>query len=164
MATKVLVPPLGQTVDSVMLVAWHRNEGDTVKQGEMLFSIETDKAILDIEAPASGVLRQVTGQPGDEVQVLYPGSDVSEADLRTEIESALKRAAPGFLKTVGLWTPSHTLPRRVRSWKGDRWTGNGKSQCPAQPVTRPRSSHARLPTGSLSRPERGGWLKTTTLP
>jgi ABC-2 type transport system permease protein len=44
-------------------------------------------------------------QIADELQLLYPGGDMSEADLRTEIESALKRAAPGFLKTVGLWTP-----------------------------------------------------------
>jgi ABC-2 type transport system permease protein len=43
---------------------------------------------------------------GDEMLVLYPGGDVSEADLRAEIEAALKRAAPGFLKTVGIWTPS----------------------------------------------------------
>ena len=70
MATKVLVPPLGQTVDLVTLVAWHSSEGETVKQGEMLFAIETDKAILDIEAPASGVLCRVIAQPGDEVQVL----------------------------------------------------------------------------------------------
>jgi ABC-2 type transport system permease protein len=43
---------------------------------------------------------------GDDVLVLYPGGDVSEADLRAEIEAALKRAAPGFLKTVGIWNPS----------------------------------------------------------
>ena len=43
---------------------------------------------------------------GDEKLVLYPGGDVSEADLKAEIEAALKRAAPGFLKTVGVWTPS----------------------------------------------------------
>jgi ABC-2 type transport system permease protein len=43
---------------------------------------------------------------GDEAQVLYLGGGVSEADLRGEIEAALKRAAPGFLKTVGLWHPS----------------------------------------------------------
>lgn len=100
MATKVLVPPLGQTVDSVMLVAWHRNEGDTVKQGEMLFSIETDKAILDIEAPASGVLRQVTGQPGDEVQVLSaiahiaaPGEVVERRQVDRERKVAVSSAA-----------------------------------------------------------------------
>ena len=44
-------------------------------------------------------------QIGDEAQLLYPTSDLSEAELRTELESALKRAAPGFLKTVGLWLP-----------------------------------------------------------
>ncbi len=43
---------------------------------------------------------------GDKAQLLYPGGNMSEADLRTELESALKRAAPGFLKTVGLWHPS----------------------------------------------------------
>jgi ABC-2 type transport system permease protein len=42
---------------------------------------------------------------GDDVQLIYPESTLSEADLRTELESALKRAAPGFLKTVGLWLP-----------------------------------------------------------
>ena len=45
-------------------------------------------------------------QVGEEAQLIYPTSDMSEADLRTEIEAVLKRAAPGFLKTVGLWHPS----------------------------------------------------------
>ena len=70
MAIEVLVPPLGQTVDSVTLVAWHKNEGQAVEEGEMLFAIETDKATLDIEAPASGILQRMTAGPGDEVQVL----------------------------------------------------------------------------------------------
>lgn len=43
---------------------------------------------------------------GDQAQLLYPAGDMSEAELRSEIESALKRAAPGFLKTVGVWHPS----------------------------------------------------------
>ncbi len=48
------------------------------------------------------------GQQADpqQAQILYPGPNTSEAELRTEIESALKRVAPGFLKTVGLWTSS----------------------------------------------------------
>ena len=60
MPTEVLVPPLGQTVDVVKLVSWYKNEGDAVQQGEPLFVIETDKATLDVEAPAGGVLRRVT--------------------------------------------------------------------------------------------------------
>jgi pyruvate dehydrogenase E2 component (dihydrolipoamide acetyltransferase) len=70
MATEVLVPPLGQTVDTVTLVAWHKEEGEAVTEGETLFSIETDKATLEIESPASGMLRRVTAEAGDEVQVL----------------------------------------------------------------------------------------------
>ncbi|MBN1992675.1 MAG: Gldg family protein [Anaerolineae bacterium] len=44
-------------------------------------------------------------QIGEESQLLFPSGDLSEADIRTTIESALKRSSPGFLKTVGLWTP-----------------------------------------------------------
>jgi pyruvate dehydrogenase E2 component (dihydrolipoamide acetyltransferase) len=78
MSTDVLVPPLGQTVDTVTLVAWHKQEGETVVQGEPLFAIETDKATLDVEAPASGVLRGVTAQPGDAVQVLHAIAVIGE--------------------------------------------------------------------------------------
>jgi ABC-2 type transport system permease protein len=45
-------------------------------------------------------------QIGDQAQLLYPAGDMTEADIRTELESALKRAAPGFLKTVGVWVPN----------------------------------------------------------
>ncbi len=45
-------------------------------------------------------------QIGDETQVLYPQGEMTEADIRSEIEAALKRAAPGFLKTVGVWVPN----------------------------------------------------------
>jgi len=45
---------------------------------------------------------------GDQTEVLYPSADMTEADARTAIESALKRVAPGFLQVVGLWTPPYT--------------------------------------------------------
>ncbi len=45
---------------------------------------------------------------GDQAQVLYPTADMTEGDLRTAIESGLKRASTGFLKVVGLWTPPAT--------------------------------------------------------
>jgi pyruvate dehydrogenase E2 component (dihydrolipoamide acetyltransferase) len=70
MDTEVIVPPLGQTIDVMTLVAWYKNEGETVTQGEMLFALETDKSTLDVEAPASGVLRQIRAKPGDEVHAL----------------------------------------------------------------------------------------------
>lgn len=45
---------------------------------------------------------------GNKIQVIYPGSDTSESGISGEIESALQRAAPGFLKVVGVWTPPTT--------------------------------------------------------
>jgi len=70
MSKDVLVPPLGQTTAEVTLVHWYKHEGDAVQAGEPLYAIETDKAVLDIEAPASGVLRQVAAADGDKVAVL----------------------------------------------------------------------------------------------
>ncbi len=49
-------------------------------------------------------------QIGENMQRIYPAAGMSEADLRTEIEAALKRGASGFLKTVGLWTPPPPAP------------------------------------------------------
>ncbi len=45
---------------------------------------------------------------GEETQILYPSDDMSEANVREALEANLKRAAPGFLKVVGVWTPPNT--------------------------------------------------------
>jgi pyruvate dehydrogenase E2 component (dihydrolipoamide acetyltransferase) len=70
MPVDVLVPPLSATTDTLRLVEWYRQEGETVTKDEPLFAVETDKATLDVEAPASGILRHVSAQPGDEVAAL----------------------------------------------------------------------------------------------
>ncbi|MCL5996270.1 MAG: E3 binding domain-containing protein [Chloroflexi bacterium] len=70
MAHPILVPPLGQTTDTVVLSIWYKQPGDHVSEGEPLFAIETDKATLDIEAQASGVLARINAQAGESVAVL----------------------------------------------------------------------------------------------
>ena len=84
MSTEVLVPPLGQTVDTLTLVSWYKHEGEAVVQGEPLYAVETDKATLDVEAPASGVLRKVTASPGDVVKVL---SAIARIEAKAEVEA-----------------------------------------------------------------------------
>ena len=91
MATEVLVPPLGQTVDTVTLVTWYKAEGEMVAQGEPLFAIETDKATLDIEAPGSGMLRGVMAQPGEEVKVL---SSIAAPDEALEVPEPTTLSSP----------------------------------------------------------------------
>ncbi len=60
-----------------------------------------------IFSPDSYYLHMVL-QVGDDVQVVYPTGELSETELRTGIESGLKRTSSGFLQTVGIWTPPNT--------------------------------------------------------
>ncbi len=69
MATDILVPPLSQTMDSLIFVAWLKKVGDLVEKGEILYQVETDKATLEVESPASGILGQILAEPGNEVLV-----------------------------------------------------------------------------------------------
>jgi pyruvate dehydrogenase E2 component (dihydrolipoyllysine-residue acetyltransferase) len=57
--TRVILPKLGLTMDEGRLIAWHKKEGDRVEKGEVLFEVETDKANMEIEASASGVVRRI---------------------------------------------------------------------------------------------------------
>jgi pyruvate dehydrogenase E2 component (dihydrolipoamide acetyltransferase) len=93
MAVDVLAPPLGTTVDSVTLVNWYKREGEEVRQGEPLFAVETDKATLDVEAPASGILRQVSCQPGAEVKVLSRIAVIAALDEVIELPKSERVAA-----------------------------------------------------------------------
>ncbi|HEY3219018.1 MAG TPA: dihydrolipoamide acetyltransferase family protein [Candidatus Limnocylindria bacterium] len=57
--TRVILPKLGLTMDEGRLIAWHKQEGDRVEKGEVLFEVETDKANMEIEAPVSGFVRRI---------------------------------------------------------------------------------------------------------
>src|SRR5690242_7232457 len=69
MATNVILPALGMAQDTGKIVRWLKAEGEQVKQGEPLVEIETDKATVEIEALASGVLTHVVAREGDDVPV-----------------------------------------------------------------------------------------------
>jgi len=57
--TKVILPKLGLTMDEGRVIAWHKKEGDRIAKGEILFEVETDKANMEIESPASGYVRRI---------------------------------------------------------------------------------------------------------
>jgi pyruvate dehydrogenase E2 component (dihydrolipoamide acetyltransferase) len=70
MATPVIMPKQGQSVESCIITKWFRQKGETVKAGDILFSYETDKAAFDLEAPSDGVLLDIFFEEGAEVPVL----------------------------------------------------------------------------------------------
>ena len=69
MATSVVMPALEMAQETGKLVAWRKREGESVAKGETLLEVETDKAIMEIEAPADGILAGVKVQAGAEVPV-----------------------------------------------------------------------------------------------
>jgi pyruvate dehydrogenase E2 component (dihydrolipoamide acetyltransferase) len=69
MPVDILVPPLSQTSDSLHLLEWLKKPGDKVVKGEALFTVETDKASLEVEAPESGTLFEVYAEPQTDIAV-----------------------------------------------------------------------------------------------
>ncbi len=69
MATDVILPALGMSQDTGKIVRWLKAEGEQVAKGEPLVEIETDKATVEIEAPAAGLLARVVAREGEDVPV-----------------------------------------------------------------------------------------------
>jgi pyruvate dehydrogenase E2 component (dihydrolipoamide acetyltransferase) len=69
MATSVVMPALEMAQETGKIVSWVKKEGDAIRKGEILLEVETDKAVVEIEASADGVLGGVKSQAGDVVPV-----------------------------------------------------------------------------------------------
>ncbi|MDD2392460.1 MAG: dihydrolipoamide acetyltransferase family protein [Eubacteriales bacterium] len=100
MATAVIMPRQGQSVESCIIGKWHKKKGDKVSEGDTLFTYETDKATFDEAAKVSGEILEVFFEEGDDVPVLVnvcvigePGEDIS--GLRPEGSSAEQAGGPG---------------------------------------------------------------------
>ena len=69
MATPVIMPKQGQSVESCIITKWYKNKGDKVEIGDLLFNYETDKASFDEEAKVPGILLEIFFDEGDDVPV-----------------------------------------------------------------------------------------------
>ncbi len=94
MAQPVLMPRLSQDMTQGRIVEWLKKEGEAVKEGEPLVSIESDKAEVELQAPQSGILRQVLLGAGEDADVGTPLAILAEAGENIEalLEQALKKA------------------------------------------------------------------------
>lgn len=106
MAIELVMPRMGLTMEQGTMVAWLKQEGETVRAGEPLYEIETDKTTVEIEAPADGVLGQILVRPGETVPVgqlvgyllaageapVAAGAGQAEQPERPEIKGAIEAA------------------------------------------------------------------------
>jgi 2-oxoglutarate dehydrogenase E2 component (dihydrolipoamide succinyltransferase) len=85
MSIEVRVPTLPESVTDATLMSWHKQPGDSVKRDENLVDLETDKVVLEIPAPADGVLSDIVCSDGD---------TVTAGDLLANIEEGAVAEAP----------------------------------------------------------------------
>ena len=100
MAISVVMPALEMAQDTGKLVSWRKKEGEAVAKGEILLEVETDKAVVEVEAQAEGILGGVKAQPGDVIPVghtiawlLGPGESVPAGDAPTQAAADAARPA-----------------------------------------------------------------------
>lgn len=72
MAVAIVMPKQGQSVESCIIATWKKQPGDAVAEGEILCEVETDKALLEVESHAAGILLEHFFRIGDDVPVLTP--------------------------------------------------------------------------------------------
>jgi len=96
MATKVLIPVLGESITEATLARWLKNEGEVVRRGETIAELETAKATLDLEAPANGILLKILAPEGTitpigrAVAIIgEPGENVSESGENAQHDAIL---------------------------------------------------------------------------
>ena len=99
MALSVVMPALEMAQETGKLLAWIKKEGDSIRKGEPLVEIETDKAVFEVEAPGDGVLAGVTAKAGDVVPVGQTIAWIVAPGEQPPIETA--PAAPSARATTG---------------------------------------------------------------
>ncbi len=99
MATPIIMPRQGQSVESCILVEWLVDVGATIEEGTAVASIETDKAVFEVESPAAGTLVARFFDEGDDIPVLLTIAAVGTAGedasaLKPDIAGGSQAAAP----------------------------------------------------------------------
>ena len=138
MTVDVKVPVLAESIPDATLLEWRKQPGDLVEQDEILIELETDKVVLEVPAPASGVLAEVLKQAGDTAlsqEVLAridAGESASTAAPGSAADTASKAAA-GSAPAVSAASGSGSLAATFASQAAGSATGSA-SEATAEPA------------------------------
>ena len=112
MAEEILMPRLSDTMTEGVIAAWHKKVGDTVKKGDLLAEVETDKATMELESYKDGTLLHIGTDKGGKLQVNdllaiigNPGEDISGL-LKGGSSGAAKQEAPAPAKEAAPQAPA----------------------------------------------------------
>ena len=113
MATEIRVPALGESITEATVGKWFKQPGDAIKADEPLVELETDKVTLEVNAPASGQLAEITAATGETVAVgallgAIGGAAANAAAAAPKAAAAAPKAAPASAPAAAKPTPAAT--------------------------------------------------------
>ena len=117
MSIEIKVPPLPESVSDATLVAWHKSAGEAVSRDENLVDLETDKVVLEVPAPAAGIIAKIvvengaTVEAGDVLAILEEGEVTEEAAVEETAAVAAKASTPAAAVTEGPFKTSPAVRR-----------------------------------------------------
>jgi pyruvate dehydrogenase E2 component (dihydrolipoamide acetyltransferase) len=150
MATELKVPSLGMDMEEANIIRWLVEEGDEVEKGDVVLEIDTDKTSFEIESPADGTIRNLSGEAGETVPVgttlafiTAPGEEVPEPDdedLESKDEPEVGvTSRPGKAEVRMAPEPAATLDSE-----------NGYGTVRASPAARRAAAERDLPVESIT--------------
>src|SRR3954469_8258576 len=117
MIIEVKVPQLSESVSEATLLDWHKKEGEPVKRDENLIDIETDKVVLELPAPADGVLVKILKSAKDSVG---SGDVIAQIDTEPKAGAAAPAPATGKKEPEKAKAPPAVMPaaQKIAAEKG----------------------------------------------
>src|SRR5207245_267927 len=135
MATEIRVPTLGESVTEATIGRWFKKPGEPVKADEPLVELETDKVTLEVNAPAAGVLAEITAKDGETVT---PGALLGQIS-----EAGGKAAAPGKSEAKAVApAPASAQTQAPAASRAAAAATNGGAQTQAAPTQMPPAPSA----------------------
>jgi pyruvate dehydrogenase E2 component (dihydrolipoamide acetyltransferase) len=115
MAFSVVMPALEMAQETGKLIAWRKQEGDRVVKGEPLLEIETDKAVVEVEAPSDGILAGVKASAGEDIPVGQIIAWIVAPGEAVPVESDAPAAPAARAGTHAKAEPAQTAPMAASS-------------------------------------------------
>lgn len=125
------MPKLGMTMEKGTITSWYAKEGDSIGEAKPIVEVMTDKANMDVEAPASGVLYKILATEGEEVDV---GKPIAIIRLATDTEEDLKK-----LENEGLQKEKEPLfptPQEESNTQEEKTVESSVNYVPATPLAK----------------------------
>jgi pyruvate dehydrogenase E2 component (dihydrolipoamide acetyltransferase) len=149
MATKVVMEALSPTMEEGRLVKWNKNEGDAVKNGDVLAEVETDKAVMELVARGDGVLRKRLANEGDASPVGTLLAVIAAPD--ENIDAIIGAAAPAAAAPAGASAAPTPVPQSPAQSQGEASTTPQQKVAGSQgaaPPSAPQRSAPPRPSGA----------------